>query len=51
MCGIGQHIVVTTCAKGTGDSQGTFQQIGATQAPATQAPAGGTTTEDFYYYG
>ena len=46
MCGIGQHIVVTTCARGTGDSQGTFQQIGA-----TQAPAGGTTTEDFYYYG
>ena len=45
MCGIGTDLVVVTCAKGTGGSQGTLQQIGATQAPAA------TTTEDFYYYG
>ena len=44
MCGVARDLVVVTCGKGTGDTQGSLDYI-------TQAPAGGTTTEDFYFYG
>ena len=43
MCGIARDLVVVTCAKGAGDTQGSLDYI-------TQAPAA-TTTEDFYFYG